>query len=198
MREYFAEGLPLRRSIQSAVIQDLAKPRLIKTFHEVEDARVLGGSRRLQRRKIVEYDRVQIVGMVTHSGKPSHPDSICCKYMIQGAMQATEVRAYLTPVRAVRQACGHFVEPCVRPSVVTSHHGEMRFHLTLQRFNTKRSPIREAALAAHGSSRRLGWAALYDPAFTAHSLGFAKKRSPRPTNYCTPAAASAAGCSAFR
>src|SRR6185437_9782212 len=68
MREYFADGLPLRRSIQSAVIQDLAKPRLIKTFHEVENARVLGGSRRLQRCKIVEYDRVQFVGMVTHAG----------------------------------------------------------------------------------------------------------------------------------
>src|SRR5690348_890611 len=110
MREYFADGLPLRRSIQSAVIQDLAKPRLIKTFHEVEDARVLGGSRRLQRCKIVEYDRVQFVGMVTHSGMPSHPDSICCKNMIQGAMQALEVRAYLTPVRAVRRSEEHTSE----------------------------------------------------------------------------------------
>jgi hypothetical protein len=68
MGEYFPTTLPLMRAIESSIVPTFLEGGFLQSLYEPDDSPVLFHSRSVQRRQIIEQDRIEFLRMVAHSG----------------------------------------------------------------------------------------------------------------------------------
>ncbi len=97
--EYLAQRLPLRSTVQGAIVQRRFEVTFRESCHEAEDTLILGLSRRVQRREILEQDRIELVRMIPATGHTSQPDSIPDQYVVQRTVRMSECTSGVFTVR---------------------------------------------------------------------------------------------------
>ena len=106
----------------TAIFDCSSEARVVKAVDKIDDPGVLRLARGTQLIERVEQDRIQPVRRIALAGKPLHPDPICCKEVVEGAVDGLEEGATVGAVLLGRESRHGRIKSAIGPPIVVSKH----------------------------------------------------------------------------